>query len=126
MNKKLQFISLDKIGMCASAVCAVHCLLIPFFLIFGLEGMLWWIDNEWVELLIISITVSVGSVSFILGYRKHRQHFVPVLFVAGLLLIVNGEAVSQEWLGATLSILGAVILIYAHFNNLQLRQHARS
>ena len=110
--------------MCTSALCMVHCLAIPLVLILGVEGVLQWIDHEWIEQMIIGFSMIIGLVAFGGGYLRHRQHFVPVLFVAGMLLIVNGESVSHEWLGLTLSLFGASIIIYAHYNNHLLRSHA--
>ena len=120
MNKKF---GIDQLGMCASTLCIIHCTAVPFLLIFGMDTMLWWTENELVELSLIGLAVAIGLVSFVGGYRRHKQLFVPVLFIAGLLLIINGESVAQEWLGTLLSVLGAIIIIYAHFNNAQLRRY---
>ena len=118
MKENKSSASFDVIGICASAICIVHCLAIPVLMVFGVNSILWAIDQEWVELAIIVTSLTIGSISFILGYRRHKQHFVPVLFVAGFLLIVNGESVGQEWLGITLSVVGASIIAYAHLQNL--------
>ena len=88
-----------------------------------MESALQWVEQEWIEQLIIGASVVIGLVAFGGGYLRHRQHFVPVLFVAGILLIVNGESVSQEWLGLALSVFGASIIIYAHYNNHLLKRH---
>ena len=120
MNKKF---GIDQLGMCASALCIVHCMALPFLLILGMDTMFWWTENEAVELTLIGLSLVIGLISFIGGYIKHRQHFVPVLFLAGLLLIINGESVGKEWLGLLLSVFGAGIIMYAHFNNHQLRRY---
>ncbi len=116
-------LKVDKLGMCASAACMLHCLAVPIIFVFGLDATLWWIDQEWIEWSMIGLTLIIGLVSFLGGYRLHKQHFVPVLFLAGLLLMINGEHVGHEWIGITLSCIGASIVIYAHVHNYQLRRH---
>ncbi|WP_462251338.1 MerC domain-containing protein [Ekhidna sp.] len=123
MNKKNTAI-LDMLGMCTSMVCAIHCLCIPLFLIFGFESILRIIDQEWIEGLIIGLSLVIGLVAFGGGYLRHKQHFIPVLFIAGFLLIVNGELVSNEWISLGLSISGAMVLIYTHVQNLKWKRYA--
>ena len=110
--------------MCTSAICMIHCLIVPFLLIFGFDSVLKFVDQEWIEWTIILFALFVGAISFIGGFRSHKQHFIPVLFVAGFLLLINGESVSTTWLSTSLSIAGALVIAYAHILNLRWRQHA--
>ncbi|MBC6424914.1 MAG: MerC domain-containing protein [Ekhidna sp.] len=112
----------DKLGICASLVCLIHCLIVPFLLIIGFDTILHLIDQEWIETGLILSSLLIGGYAFIRGFLSHRQHFVPVLFLAGFLLLVNGEAVTNTWLAPILSVTGALIIIYAHFQNLKLKQ----
>ncbi len=116
-------ILLDKIGICTSVICMMHCLSIPLFLLFGFDVILRFIDQEWVEWTIIGFALIIGFSSFIGSFFIHRQHFIPVLFVAGFLLLVNGESVGQVWVSASLSIAGALVIAYAHVQNLKWRRH---
>ena len=118
MKNKSTF-SLDLAGICTSIICMIHCISIPLLILLGIDSILWAVDQEWVELTIIISSLLIGSTAFFRGYIKHKQHFIPVLFVAGFLLIVNGEAVAQKWLGIVLSVIGAAIIAYAHIQNLR-------
>lgn len=126
MSKKQLTILLDKLGMCTSMICMLHCLSIPLFFILGFDTLLRVVDQEWVESAIIAFALAIGLISFMGGFFRHRQHFIPVLFVAGFLLLVNGEAVSQTWLALVLSTTGAIIIAYAHFQNLKWKRRAFS
>lgn len=114
--------SFDLIGLCTSVICMLHCLSIPLLMILGVDSVLWLVDQEWIEVTIILSSLIIGSIAFYNGYLQHKQHFIPILFVAGFLLIVNGESVVQEWLGITLSVIGAAIIAYAHLQNLSWRK----
>ena len=111
--------SLDRIGVVTAVFCMIHCLSIPFFLIFGFESLLRATDQEWIEWLIIGLSLMIGLISFIGGFKVHRQHTLPVLFLSGFLLIVSGEFIHHTWLSLGLSISGALIISYAHIQNLK-------
>lgn len=124
MNSKLISITLDKIGIGASTICMLHCMLVPLLLVFGADSSLWFVESEWIEHLIIGVSLVVGLISFLSGYRQHTQLFIPVLFIAGFLLLVNGEAVETTWVGVVLSVIGALIIVYAHTENLKWKRMA--
>ncbi len=117
-------ISLDRAGVCASMLCMVHCILVPVLFVLGVDSIIWMIDQEWIELTFIGLSLTIGLISFLGGYVRHKQHFVPVLFVAGFLLLVNGEAVSSLWLAMSLSVAGATVIAYAHIQNIKWKNHA--
>ncbi|MDN5202748.1 MerC domain-containing protein [Fulvivirgaceae bacterium BMA10] len=122
MREKLSKIYLDKVGICTSLLCMLHCLAVPILLILGLDSILIIIDHEWLELTIVLCSLSIGLIAFLQGFVQHRQHFVPVLFVAGFLLLINGESVAHECSAAGLSVAGASVIAYAHYDNFQLKK----
>lgn len=119
-NKGLHL--LDKVGVCTSALCMLHCLALPVLFIMGLDSALQMVDQEWLEMLIIFLSVVIGLVAFLRGYLLHRQHFIPVLFVTGILLIANGEGVENATMTVLLPVAGAATIIYAHLLNLAYRR----
>ena len=124
MTKKNTLI-IDKIGICTSVICILHCLAMPIFLILGLDSLLLVLDQEWVELTIILLALIIGVSAFGRGFARHRQHFVPVLFIAGFLLLVNGESVENTWLKVGLSVAGAMVVAYAHYHNFLLKKKTK-
>ena len=121
MKRKTQ---IDRLGMCASALCIMHCIAVPILLIFGVDSLLWWLEQEALELFLIGLSLTIGLVSFAAGYLRHKQHFVPVLFVAGFLLLVNGESVGHGWVAVGLSVSGALVIAFAHVENLKWKRYA--
>ena len=113
---------LDKVGIFTSIFCIIHCLAVPFLLLFGLDSLLRMADQEWIEWLLIACSFIIGLISFLRGFLTHRQHHIPILFVAGLLLLINSESVSHFWVSLTLSITGASVIIYAHLQNLRFQR----
>jgi len=109
-----------------SVICMLHCLSIPLLLILGFDALLAVASQEWLEAVIVFSALAIGLVSFLTGYARHKQHFVVVLFGAGFLLLVNGEAVSNAWASVGLSVAGALTIAYAHVQNLRFKHHARA
>ncbi|MDN3204442.1 MerC domain-containing protein [Algoriphagus sediminis] len=117
MKDRLSIV-LDKFGICASVLCMVHCLALPIFMILGFEVMIKSIDQEWIETAIILSSLIIGGVSFMWGFWLHKKHYVPILFFAGFLLILNGESVANERIGLFLTLAGAGVIIYSHLQNM--------
>jgi len=90
-----------------------------------MDTLLRLINQEWVEWVIIAAGLLIGLASFSGGYFKHKQHYVPVLFLAGFLLIINGETVASEAMAVILPVSGAGVVIYAHLQNLVLKQRVK-
>ena len=124
MNEKQGILSLDRLGMCACFICMVHCLAVPLLLIIGLESALAWVEQEWIEHTLLFSSLVIGLMAFWGGFRKHKQHYIPILFVAGFLLLLNGEGVVNTTLGIILSVSGASLIAYAHIQNLKWKAHA--
>ena len=78
----------DILGIGLSALCAVHCLAIPFLIgVLPLLGLGFVADHEfeWVMIAIISL---LAGLSYFNGYRRHKRAVVWVFFLVGALTFV--------------------------------------
>lgn len=114
--------TMDLMGICTSFICMIHCISIPLLVIVGFDSVLWMIDNEWVEMAILFASLLIGGIAFFQGYLLHRRRFIPLLFVAGFLLIAKGELIDPEWLGIMVAVFGTILIVIAHFQNLKWRR----
>ncbi len=116
------YINLDKVGVCTSSVCALHCMLMPFVLVnAGSLGVLAFLGNPILEWLVLAMVLLVGMVAILPSFMKHRKAYVLVLFFSGLLLIINAEFVELMGAKVSLSGIGGALMAYAHYENLKLR-----
>lgn len=106
-----------KISIAASCACALHCVLLPLVFttlpLFGIEV----IENSFLELSIISISLAVGGWAVWKGYKKHHRKVVPVLFSNGITLMIIGKLVALKNIEVFIILLGAVVLVAAHIYN---------
>lgn len=119
----------DWLGMLVSAVCAVHCLLVPvlFYLLPAAGATLGDERLEWGLLVVAGL---VASLSLGLSYRHHRSRSILALLVAGLLLLVAARLLEEYGepvlLSALVSVAGATALVTGHAFNLRRRHSAVS
>lgn len=102
----------DKIGIWTSIICLIHCLVFPLMAtIFPL-----FIDLDIkVEILLISIALIIGTISFLDNALKHKYWLSLALFLAGFIGLMSGVFLKSE----TLHVVGLMILILAHYKNYQ-------
>ena len=116
-------LDLDKAGMTASLICAVHCAAMPFVItLLPLVG-LGFLANEWVEWLLIGLSAVLGISSLCLGYRSHRSRRALATLSVGLALVVIGHIAEEragEWIGISLLVLGGCTVASAHWINRRL------
>jgi len=108
----------DAIGVGASLICAVHCVLLPVlfttFTLFGIEIL----ENAWLEVTTVLISMGFGGWAIWKGYKRiHRQKSVLVYFLIGLLLMLVGNFLHATTYEMGLKIAGAVLLIVSHVKN---------
>ncbi|HMQ21752.1 MAG TPA: MerC domain-containing protein [Planctomycetota bacterium] len=89
---------LDRVGVCASAACAVHCLLAPLVLLFVPALGSWW-SHPAVHFVLALLVVPLALFVIFRACRCHRRTWVSVVASAGALLIVvslAGEVAASD------------------------------
>jgi hypothetical protein len=76
--KMILKLNLDKLGIGASLLCAIHCALLPVLFttlpLMGIELL----ENEQVELGFILFSLVVGCFALYNGYKKHHRKISPL------------------------------------------------
>jgi hypothetical protein len=116
----------DKLGICVSTLCGIHCLALPVLLLVGAETWIQFVYHESVEKLLLSSALVIALIAFIPGYLSHRRHYIMVLFISGFLLLASGEAYEDVYARVAISAFGAAVVVYAHFLNYTLRMKKRT
>ena len=116
-------LQLDRLGMTASTLCAIHCALAPIFLTALPLAGLQFLANEWVEITMIIVSVILGTLSLSISYRKQHKKVLPffILF-AGFALIGTGHFAGIESLEPVLIPMGGFTVAAAHLINWRLNR----
>jgi hypothetical protein len=117
---------LDKLGIWASSLCAVHCLSLPILIpLLPLVGASFFAQN-WFERTILSISMIVGFWALLSGfYRYHRQLYPLYSLMLGGLIYWNKGMFGDAYEPFTVAI-GAFLIVAAHVANLKLCKSCRS
>ncbi len=110
----------DRVGILVSALCAIHCALGPILLAAGAALPFAFLAEEGLHELLLWAIVPAAVLAFGLGCRRHKDLWVLVLGLLGLVGIVS-SVLAREVVGETgervLAIASAGLLIVAHVRN---------
>jgi phosphoglycerol transferase MdoB-like AlkP superfamily enzyme len=111
---------LDRIGITATSLCALHCILLPVLLpTLPLLGLSFLADHTW-EHVFLLITAVLGSVALLSGFKKYHRRIYPfyLLFLGVAIYWVKHDF--SENIQPYFIIIGASLIVAAHLINLKL------
>ena len=113
----------DKFAITFSLACAIHCLFVPSFVIFSAGFLSITIDNEFIHKLLIFIVVPISIFALYAGYINHKTtSFFPAAIIGIIVLVVAvimGEGLLGELGEQAITLLGSLLLVFAHYQNYQ-------
>lgn len=112
----------DWFGLILSAACLLHCLMLPVALVAAPALAAWLGETETtLHWLLFGVALGVSGWALLAGYRRHGVLLVVTAGSAGLAVMAVAAAhlfgASME---ATLTLVGAAIVAFAHVINLRL------
>ncbi len=111
----------DRLGIAASALCLVHCLLFPVVAAALPTLGLSFAGEDAVDMALGVFIASIAVLAFVPGYRRHRRGSVPALAAVGLILLALGVTAEAVWayeiVGSVSTVSGSLMLIAAHMLN---------
>ena len=111
---------LDRIGITATSLCALHCILLPVLLpALPLLGLSFLADHSWEHVFLI-FTAILGSVALFSGFKRYHRKLYPfyLLFLGvGIYWIKHDFSPDLE---VYFIVIGASLIVAAHFINLKL------
>jgi len=106
---------LDRIGMFASSLCAIHCIITPFIIFLLPVAAVGRIASPCAEWAFLSASLAVGALSLLPSYfRGHRRSAALRLFTIGLCLILAGRLALESYaVFETFAVVAGAVLIAA-------------
>jgi len=111
---------LDRIGITATSLCALHCILLPVLLpALPLLGLSFLADHAW-EHVFLLITALLGTVALFSGFKKYHRKIYPFyLLFLGVFIYWIKHDFSEE-IQPYFIVIGASLIVAAHLINLKL------
>ena len=119
MEKFFKIKNLDFLGFLASALCAVHCTVVPLVFSIGLIDLGDLHHNHLFDVLIVGAGMVIASSSIIKDYFKNRIKaplFLCLVGIGALVMGLFGHESSHQFS----SILGGLALAFSHLLNWKL------
>ena len=111
---------LDRIGITATSLCALHCILLPVILpALPLLGLSFLADHAWEHVFLI-ITGILGSIAMFSGFKRYHRRLYPFyLLMIGLVVYWMKHDFSEQ-VQPLMIVVGACFIVAAHVINLRL------
>ena len=113
----------DKFAITVSLACAIHCLFVPSFVILSAGFLSITIDNELIHKLLIFIVVPVSIFALYAGYQNHKTTSFFSSAIVGVIALIAAVLMGEKLLGEFgeqgITLLGSLLLVYAHYQNFQ-------
>ena len=123
MNLQL---TLDKVAIGTSLLCAIHCLALPVAMILGSSVVPFGLNDEAYHKWLLIAIVPTSLVALTMGCRKHKRHRVYIFGGIGLLLLGFAGFLGHDYLGEigekVLTVMGGMVVAFGHVSNYQLCQ----
>lgn len=111
---------LDRIGITATTLCALHCILLPVLLpILPLLGLSVLADHSW-EHVFLLLTAALGTFALFSGFKRYHKKLYPFyLLYIGIILYWIKHDYSEE-VEIYFIVGGTALIVAAHFINIRL------
>ncbi|MFC5044963.1 MerC domain-containing protein [Aquimarina hainanensis] len=118
MNKIFPSINWDLLGLSASFLCVMHCIALPFIIMFfPLLGMSF-LENSLTEMGLILSSVSIAAIAIIRGYVSyHKKKSVLFMLIGAVLLFLLGILIEHPTIEKGSHLIATILLIVAHLFN---------
>ena len=111
----------DKVAATLSILCALHCLFMPAFLIVSTGIFALSMDNEIIHYAILFVAIPISLFALSRGYKNHKTKNLFFIGITGILILVAAimlpDSAYQEQLEKALTVLGSILVVYAHYKN---------
>jgi len=113
----------DRIAIALSAVCVVHCLGVTLLMALLPIAAIALGDNGHFHELMLWLVVPSSAIGFYLGYREHARPGIGISGLVGLIILATaavwGHGQWSGWVEVSVSVLGSLVLVAAHWINFQ-------
>ena len=113
----------DQAAMSLSIACLLHCFFAPSVLILGSGYFAFNLGDELIHKIIVILAIPFSFSALYFGYKNHNStaFIAPAIF--GLLLLIIAVTLGDSVLGESgeriLTLVGSILLAFAHFRNFQ-------
>jgi len=115
---KTKNLLIDKIGICLSVTCGLHCAATMIFLTFGTMELAKFLENEILEMTFKIGVLLLGIVAFLPQLFIAKNYYPLIIFMVGLGLLWSADSMTF-WLRFISLVIGTSMIVGAHALNIR-------
>ncbi|MBT1704626.1 MerC domain-containing protein [Chryseosolibacter indicus] len=110
---------LDKTGMWASALCAIHCMAVP--IVVSMSAFTGWayLHNDSIETAVLMLSGLIAVASLVPSYVKHHRKLLPIIILSFGFILIGVSRLSLDVNEPVFASSGAGLVVIAHFLNIR-------
>ncbi len=110
---------LDNFGITVSALCAIHCILLPILIILSPYIELAFITSHEFHETLMYFILPTSVIAFTIGCRKHNDDIVKLGGICAIFVLLIAIALHDfsEILSILLTLFASTLLIFTHLRN---------
>lgn len=116
----------DRTAIALSALCVVHCLVLPVVLVMLPALATLGLDNEAFHVWMTVVVLPVSALALVMGCRRHGRRWVLAVGSLGLAILILAVFAGHDVLGEVgerlMTVLGASLIAVSHYRNFRLCQ----
>ena len=120
----------DKFAIGLSMLCAIHCLLLPLLLVALPSIGALQLQNEAFHFWMLATVIPTSLYALTIGCKKHQRYRLLSWGISGLILMLMavffGHDIAGEYGEKILTLLGAILVVVAHWGNFRRCQQHES
>ena len=120
----------DKFAIGLSMLCAIHCLLLPLLLVALPSISALQLQNEAFHFWMLAAVIPTSIYALTIGCKKHQRYRLLSWGISGLILMLMavffGHYIAGESGEKILTLLGAILVVVAHWGNFRRCQQNKS
>ncbi|MGB1197848.1 MAG: MerC domain-containing protein [Thalassotalea sp.] len=117
---------LDRIGITATSLCALHCIFLPVILpALPLLGLSFLADHTW-ENVFLLVTAILGSIAMLSGFKRYHRKLYPFYLLLLGVAIYGQKHTFSDAVEPYLISIGTLLIVTAHFINIKLCNSCKS
>ena len=124
INNRSSSVSLDKVALSLSVICAIQCLILPLSLLLIPTISILPFTGELFHKLLLFFVIPISAFAMIMGCKKHKTYNILYYGIIGLVIMIISAIWGHDLLGESgeiySTLVGTSILSFGHLKNKRL------
>jgi len=124
INNRSSSVSLDKVALSLSVICAIQCLILPLSLLLIPTISILPFTGELFHKLLLFFVIPISAFAMIMGCKKHKTYNILYYGIIGLVIMIISAIWGHDIFGDTgvtvTTLIGTSFLSFGHIKNQKL------